>query len=433
MSMDAIPLHSQLFMPVVFFCIALVCRAIFSFLETSVTALRLFKLKEMAQSTTKYRFLFHMLEKNPQRVLITILVANSVSDVTLASLATSIADTVFRYFNFSGSIGFSCGVGLASITIILFGDIIPKNFARRKGEHLFQSMCWLINGMFYLLYPLVSVLLRFTERIMYAVDGSDAAESSEWVSSEREIRFLIDYVHEKGIIEVEKTEMLRNIFELGDTPVKEIMVSSNDIVSVSIDKTAEEILELFSKHRFTRLPVYKDRSDNIVGMIHLKDVFIFLLKQNVKILKEIVRPIMFVPESLKINQLLRQFRRQHMHIAIVLNEHGLVTGLITLEDILEEIVGEITDEHESLGSKIIRTKDGGWSVEGNVSLEDLGQALGVEFHSKDSVTLSGFLTEKLQHMPKKGEKVIYEGYLFIVHKSSNRRVHQVFVSAQNKP
>lgn len=430
--MAEIPLYHQLMLPVVTFFVALACRAVFSFLETSLTALRLFKLKEMSKSITRYRFLFHTLEKNPQRVLMTILIANSISDVLLAAIATNITEVVFSRFNFSGNIGFSIGIGIASIAIILFGDIIPKNFARRRGEHLFPSLLWLINGVFYLFYPLVAILMSFTERIMYTLEGPEALTSTDWVASEQEIRFLIDYIHEKGLLELEKTEMLQNIFELGDTPVKEIMVPSNDIISVNIDRTAQEVLEIFYKHRFTRLPVYKDRSDNIIGMIHQKDVFVLLMKQNIKVLKEIVRPIMFVPETLKINQLLRQFRRQHMHIAIVLNEHGIVTGLITLEDILEEIVGEITDEHESVSSKAIKMKDGSLQVDGSISLEDLEELLKIKFTTQNSVTLGGFLTEMLQHLPKKGEKLAYANHVFTVQRMTNRRVHSVTISKQQE-
>jgi putative hemolysin len=230
------------------------------------------------------------------------------------------------------------------------------------------------------------------------------------------------------MIELEKTEMLRNIFELGDKPVKEVMVSSTDIISVDIGRTPAQVLDLFSKHRFTRLPVYKERPDNIVGMIHLKDVFVLLLKQNIYNLEEIIRPIMMVPDSIKINQLLRQFRKQHMHIAMVINEHGSVTGLITLEDILEEIVGEIVDEHEIVSSKIIPLKENSWQVAGNILLDDLEQFLHIELKTEHAVTLSGFLIEKLQHMPRRGERLSYAGYQFTIHKVSPRRIHQVIIS-----
>lgn len=420
-------LHSQLILPIGIFCFAVFCRAIFSFLETSITALRLFKLKEMAQSYKKYQSLFYILEQNPHRVLITILIANSLADVTSAAVATHIAEIVFTYFNLSTSMGFSIGIGCASLAIIIFGEILPKNFAKGRGEQLFPSMLWLINTIFYTLYPLVSILMRFTDAIIYRLGGTQSLENSEWVSSEREIRFLIDYIHEKGLIELEKTEMLQNIFELGGTPVKEIMVPAIDIISVNIERSIQEVLDIFSKHRFTRLPAYKDKADNVIGMIHQKDIFVFLYKNESKQLKDLVRPIMFVPESLKINQLLRQFRRQHMHIAIVLNEHGIVTGLITLEDILEEIVGEIADEHESITSKITKIKEGEWLVEANIPLEDLGHALRIAFRSEDSVTLGGFLAERLQHLPVQGERLIYEGYCFQIHKASHRRVQKVLI------
>lgn len=424
-------LHGQLALPIGIFCIALVCRAVFSFLETSLTALRLFRLKELSTSINKYKLLFHTLEKNPQRVIITILVASSISDVLLASLATKIADTIFSFFKLSGNIGFSFGVGLASITIILFGDIIPKNFARSKGQFLLPSVLWFVNGLFYLFYPLGSVLMQFADTVMYTFDDQKV-DHGEWVSSEREIRFLIDYIHEKGMIELEKTEMLRNIFELGDKPVKEVMVPASDVVSVDIAKTPAQVLEVFSKHRFTRLPVYKERSDNVVGMIHLKDVFVLLLKQNINNLEEVIRTIMMVPDSMKINQLLRQFRKEHIHIAMVLNEHGIVTGLITLEDILEEIVGEITDEHESVSSKIVALKEGLWQVAGNILLEDLSAFFGVSIKTGHAVTLSGFLIEKMQHMPKKGARYSYAGYQFTVHKTTPRRIHQVLISVAPK-
>ncbi|QQR53754.1 HlyC/CorC family transporter [bacterium] len=425
--MDTSSLSSQLLTPVGIFVIALCCRAIFSFLETSITALRLFKLKELAASVNKYRLLFQTLEKNPQQVIITILIASSVSDVILASLATKIAATIFSFLRLSSSIGFSFGVGLASITIILFGDIIPKNFARSRGPHFLPSILWFINGLFHLLYPLVSVLMQFADMVMYKLD-TPANDHGEWVSSEREIRFLIDYIHEKGMLEIEKTEMLRNIFELGDKPVKDIMVSVSDIISVNIDRTPTQVLEVFSKHRFTRLPVYKERPDNVVGMIHLKDVFVLLLKQNILNLQEIIRPIMMVPDTIKVNQLLRQFRKEHIHIAMVINEHGIVTGLITLEDILEEIVGEITDEHESFSSKIMTLKDDSWLIEGNILLEDLSAFLNISLKTDHAVTLSGFLIEQFQHMPRKGERYNGFGYQFTVHKVSQRRILQVIVS-----
>ena len=246
-------------------------------------------------------------------------------------------------------------------------------------------------------------------------------------SSEREVRFLINYIHDKGIMETEKTEMLRNIFDLGRIPVKDIIVPATDIISVAINTPIKEVLEVFSEHRFTRLPVYEETRDNIVGMVHQKDIFVMLSHREDKPLKDLVRPILFVPESMKINQLLREFRQQHLHIAIVLNEHGSVIGLITLEDVLEEIVGDISDEHEPTTDKILHLQQGGWLVDASVPLEDLGKVLSITFETENSVTLGGFLTEKLQHLPKKGERIIYKGMNFQIQKATPKRVQQVLI------
>jgi putative hemolysin len=421
------PILSSIQTPIIFFFIALLVRGLLSFLETSVTALRLFKLKELAQETTgRYQALFQALEKSQPRVLITILIANSLADVTTAALATQVTERVFAALNLSRGLGFTLGIGIASIAIVVFGEIIPKNLARGRSERLFRSMLWLTNLLFYVLYPLATLLMRFSDFIVYYLAGKKV-EGTEWITSEREIRFLIEYINQRGLIEPEKKEMLQNIFELGTTPVREIMVPATDVVSIEVTATISETLEIFKKHQFTRMPVYEDQPDNIIGMVHQKDIFVLLSKNEDKPLKDIVRPIMFIPESIKVNQLLREFRQQHMHIAIVLNEHGIVTGLITLEDVLEEIVGEISDEHEHITPKIAQLKDGSLLIDASIPLEELEEFMGITFEAENAVTLAGFLTEQLQHLPKKGERILYKSHYFQIQKASYRRVYQVLV------
>ena len=168
--------------------------------------------------------------------------------------------------------------------------------------------------------------------------------------------------------------MFQNIFDLGHTPVKEIMVPATDIISVDVIRQLQDTLKYLQKHQYTRLPVYEGQADNIIGMVHLKDIFVLLSRKEEKPLQDIIRPIMFIPESIKVNQLLREFRQQQMHIAIVINEHGSVTGLITLEDVLEEIVGEISDEHEPTPKKLCLSN----KVDGllmRVTLEELGELI----------------------------------------------------------
>lgn len=429
-----VPLLTQLYPSLILFFISLFIRAIFAFIETRITALRLFNLKELARTVGKqYESLFLALENDPHRVLITILIVSSFADVTCAAIATNITETIFQHFHLSSGWGFSLGVGIAGIMIILFGEILPKNLARVRGERIFTSVLWLINMVYYVLYIPVSAFIGLSDAFLFRTsDISEAEGGAQWVSSEREVRFLIDYIHAQGILEKEKTEMLRNIFDLGRIPVKDIMLPAPDIISVDVKTPIGQILELFSEHQFTRMPVYEGKPDNIIGMVHQKDIFVMLSHKEDKPLKDLVRPILFVPETVKINQLLREFREQHMHIAIVLNEHGIVTGLITLEDVLEEIVGEISDEHEPSEEKILALAQGGWLVDASIPLEELSQALHISFESEDSNTLGGFLTERLQHLPKKGERIQYKNLYFQIQKASPKRVKQVLIFKEKK-
>jgi magnesium and cobalt transporter len=208
------------------------------------------------------------------------------------------------------------------------------------------------------------------------------------------------------------------------------MISAADIISLDIDTPIEKAFEFFSLHPYTRMPVYDGTHNNIVGMIHQKDLFIMFSKNEKKPLKNLVRSIMFVPESIKVNQLLGKFRDKQMHIAIVINEHGGITGLVTLEDIIEEIVGEISDEHEPTMGKIMSLQRDEWLVDATITLQNLGEFLGLTFESEEAVSLAGFLAEMLQHIPKKDEQVIYKKHIFQVQKATPLRVQFVHIIRQ---
>lgn len=411
------------------FFLSLLACSLFSFLETSITALRLFKLKELASTTPRYQSLFNSLEENPHQVLITILIASSIANVTAAALITNIMENIFARLQLSSGLGFSLGIGIATTTILIFGEVIPKNVAKVHGEKLFKSTLWITNVVFYILYPLVSLLIKVSTTIVSLVGGD--TEPSESVTSEHEIRFLIDYINEKGLMEREKTEMLQSIFKMGSKPVREIMIPAIDIIMLDVTTTLKNALEVFSKYQFSRLPVYENNIDNIIGMVHQKDIFVIISKGEEKVLKDIVRPILFVPESMKINQLLREFRNQHKHIAIVLNEYGIITGLATLEDVLEEIVGEIHDEYEANAQKITQTDLNSWMADGSIDLEALSKVLGITFQVDDVFTLGGFLAAQLQHLPQIGESLSYKNHTFTVKEASHKRVSQVAILKEN--
>ncbi len=422
--MEELPL-SMLYLQVAGFFITLFFCALFALLETSVTALRLFKLKELENSTNGYKQLFKTLEEHPQHILFTILIANSLTNVTCTALITSVMQNVFMRWHLSEGLGLSLGIAIATMAIVIFGEIIPKNIARVYGDRMLRYTLWITNAVYFLLHPFVNVVTKLIDIIMVKFGKKSYVDQ---LPTENEIRFLIDYINEKGLMDQHKTAMLQSIFRLSRTPVKEIMIPETEIISVSSNTTIQEAVATFIKYRFSRLPVFDEKHDNIIGIIYQKDIF-FLSKDEppTKIVKEFIRPIIFVPDSMKVNQLLRQFKQEKMHMAIVLNEYGGVDGLVTLEDVLEEIVGPIVDEHELIIEPVIPLKEGGWLINASIPLEDLHELLKIKFEAEESLTLGGFLTEQLQHLPQKGESISYGGYLFQVHKANPKRVLQVYI------
>lgn len=404
----------------IFFVISLFFAGLFAFLETSFTALRLFKLKELQVRFSKYKKLFKGWEENPQRILITILIANNFAHVLSSVLITEVMQKLL------GNVGLAVGVPIATVMILIFGEIMPKSLAKTQHERLFSYSLFLMDFLYKAFYPLVSVLLYIGRMFFSYLGRSDLFESKDDIS-EKEIEFLIDYSDEKGLIEAEKSEMLQNVFELGQTLVKEIIVPTTDMKMISVEASLDEAMEILSRYRFSRLPIYENKEENIIGIIHQKDIFELIYKNQKKPLKDLVRPILFVPETKRINQLLSEFLKQGRHMSVVIDEYGAVAGLVTLEDVIEQIVGQIRDEHEKRHIEIVPLETGGWIVDAGISLEDLEELLNISFKIEESITLAGFMNEELQHLPRRGEKFSYNGYSFKIQNATPKRVLQVLI------
>lgn len=396
-----------------------------AFLETTITTLRLFQLKELAQTTGRYRALLDSLEKNHSRVLTTILIAKNLADVTAATFGAELMSQLLAPL--PESLAIWLGIALVTILILIFGEIIPKIMAKAYGERFFSSTLGITNVIYYVLYPLVNFLVPLADWIVNKLLGNKKHETSEYVTSEKEVRFLIDYITKKGLMEGEKTVMIKSIFELGTTPVRDIMVPATSIVSIDVNTSMQEALDIFSRYQFSRLPTYVDTVDNVIGMLHLKDLCSLIAKGEDKPIRDIIRPILFIPETIKVNQLLKEFKHQHMHIAIVINEYGSIIGLVSLEDVLEEIVGEIRDEYELVPQKILNLKPNSWLVDASVELDDLMPLLDISFETENSQTLAGFLNEQFQHVPRKGERLVYKDYCFQIQQAGVKRVLQVLI------
>ncbi len=418
-------LSDPLSLDIVLFIGALSVCALFAFMETSITAMRLFKLKEIAHSIKGYSSLFNALEYKPQVVLITILIMTNMASITCAILAEHLLRDLLGKFAIPETIAVALGICITTIVVSILGEIIPKSIAQSKGTKTFTSILWIINIFHYIFSPLSSALNNLAHYL------STHDETDADTISEKEIQFLISHIQDKGIMENEKTEMLQNIFRMAEMHVKEILIPKSEIVSLNINSDIKTLLQAFVESKFSRFPVYQDNSENIIGIIYLKDLFLALEQQdNASIkLQDLVRPIIFVPDSLKVSEVLKEFKNQKIHMAMVIDEYGSTIGLVTLEDALEEIVGDILDEHEkeSLSAKITSVEEGVWLVDGSVDIDRLQEILKITFHVETAVTVGGFVTEALQHLPQKNETLIYHGYYFEVTKANAKRVLEVLV------
>lgn len=422
--MDYFP-YSTLYYQAIGFVVTLVFCALFSFIETSITALRIFKLKELSNNTKGYKSLFKILEEHPNQILFTILIANSLVNASCTALITSVMQELFVRLNLSEGLGLTVGVAIATCAIVIFGEIIPKNIARSQGDKLLKYVLGITYITYYMLRPIVLIITKFANLVMKPFTKHNVEETAP---SEQELSFLIDYTNKKGVIDKQKTDMLLSIFKLSEKPIQEIIVPEPEMVCIDSNGTLQEAIALFTKHQYSRLPVYENKADNIVGIIYLKDILYKNLPESTKI-KNYIRPIMFIPESMKMSQLLKEFIENRRHMAIALNEFGGIEGLVTLEDVLEEIVGPITDEHEQVFNDIIKI-DNKLLVNASTNLEELKKVLNIEFET-NAISVGGFMIEKMQRLPVKDEKLIYKNYIFKIENATPKRILKVLIKKEH--
>jgi len=415
----------KLFLDFTFFLGSLALCALLSFMETSITAIRLFKVKELQKSIPKYQNFFKTLETDPQYILMTVLIATNMMAITSVILLQNIIENVFADFDLPQGLAFTLGIVIETIVVSLLGETIPKSIAQAFDNSL-ASLLWLANGIFYILGPIARPLTNISRNI-----ARKKYDYETNVISEQEIRFLINYIEKKGLMEQEKTHMLQNIFRIENTHVKEILIPKSDIIAIDIKASLEAIINLFKSHQFSRVPVFKDNPENIIGIIYQRDLFLSLQTDPTNFnFEKLVKPIIFVPDSLKVSELLKEFKKQHIHMAMVLDEYGSTIGLVTLEDTLEEIVGDIADEHERIQNlhKIITLKpDEEWSVDAMVDLDRLEEIFQITFEAETALTLGGFLTEHAQKLLKKGESIFYQGFCFTVQEANDKRILLVLI------
>ncbi len=361
---------------------------------------------------------------NPRQLLITIVVGNTLVNITTASLAAILTERICRAMQVSQHIGIIVDVIVVTFVILIASEIIPKVVAVRDAERYARFSSRLLSLFYYLIFPVSYFLARFTRFLQKRMGFTE----DKTFLSEEELKTLVQMGEEHGTLQKDEREMIHSIFEFGETTVKEIMIPRTDMVCVEASTTLTDLMKLVKTKLHSRIPVYKGRIDNIIGILYVKDLLPFLIKRRRDRLdlEKLVRPAYFVPEQKKIDELLREFQKERIHMALVVDEYGGVAGLVTLEDIIEEIVGEIQDEYDKEAPLYKKIDDNTFIVDGRMPLEEINEQFHLNLPTEEGFeTISGFILSKLGALPKEKEKVEYNGYVFIVERVTKNRILKV--------
>ena len=407
------------------FIACLVFSAFFSSSEVALISITRAKVRTLLNEGKKGSKSLSALKETPNRFLIAILIGNNIVNVAAAAIATAVTISIF------GDIGVGIATGVVVILLLFFGEIGPKIYAARNTEKLALAVSKPVLLLSRILSPVIWGIEKITGRF-----GASAAVGETMVTEE-EIKEWIEVGKEEGTIEQEEREMLYSVLEFGDTLTREIMTPRVDVALIEDIRTLDEAMQLFNETGFSRIPVYHDTVDNIIGILNIKDVFstAFSGKRNIPI-RELMYDPFFVPETKKIDDLLKELQVRKVQIAIVLDEYGSFVGIVTVEDILEELVGDILDEFDREEPEIQKIGEGTYLVDAKIWVDDLNDELDISLPVHESYeTIGGLLIDRLGHIPHPGESVhIPESHVsLVVMQMLSRRVVKVKMILHTPP
>lgn len=353
------------------------------------------------------------------KMLSAILIGNNIVNLSASSITTSIA------YSFGGS-AVAAATGIITLLILIFGEISPKTLATIHSEKLSLAYAYPIDFIMKITTPFIFIVNSLSKAVLFILRVDPNAKPD--AMTESELRTIVDVSHEDGVIESEEKEMIYNVFDMGDAKAKDVMVPRVHMTFADVNSTYEELIDIFREDKFTRLPVYEETTDNVIGTINMKDLLLFDNKKEFHI-RDILREAYFTYEYKSISELLVEMREASFNIAIVLDEYGETAGLITLEDLLEEIVGEIRDEYdENEEDDFKEINKFEYVVEGSINLDDLNDELKTNLESEDYDSLGGFIIEQLDRLPEVNDEVTTaDGIRLVVESLDKNRVEKVHI------
>lgn len=403
-----------------FLFLTLIVAAISAGAETALTSVNRLRIRNLAEEGDANAQHIAKLLQKPQSFLTTILVVSNVAVITGSTLATIIAVDL----DFNGAEIIS--TALLSLIVLIFCEITPKSIAVLAPERWARWLVRPVEAIMFVLQPLVIALTWVTSGMVRLFGGSGNRYSTQFVT-EDELRLLVEVGEEEGVLEEEEREMIDNVFELSDTAVREIMVPRIDMVTVEADDDIRTATELILQGGQSRIPVYEDSIDNIIGVLYAKDLLRIYAQDQHATIREMVRPPFFVPESKRLDDLLREMQSQHVHIAIVVDEYGSVAGLVTIEDLVEEIIGDIQDEYDVEEQLFEKLGENDFILDAKVSLDEFEELVERELPEDGYETVGGFVISQLDKIPSVNDTTRYEDMAFTVLGTKGRRITKLRV------
>ena len=406
----------QLIAIIILLCLS----AFFSSSETALTTVNQIRMRTLADNGDKRAARVLHVTGNPGKMLSAILIGNNIVNLSASSISTSLAIHLF------GNTGAGIATGILTFLILIFGEVTPKTMATIKADSMSLTVAAPIGFLMKILTPVIFIINKLSLGLMFLlhVNIKDAQKKM----TEEELRTIVDVSQENGVIEHEERDMIHNLFDFGDAEAKEIMVPRIDMTFVQADATYQEVLDIFRQDMFTRLPVYEDSTDNVIGIINMKD---FLLQNDTPefSVRNLLREPYFTYEHKNTADLFLEMRKSSISLAIVLDEYGVTAGLITLEDLLEEIVGEIRDEYDAdEEDDITRISDREFYVLGSANLNDVSEALSLHFTSDDYDTIGGYCLGLLDHLPEKNEIILTDKNILLrIDRMEKNRIERIYI------
>lgn len=407
--------------------ILLMLSAFFSSAETSLTTINKIKIRSLAEDGNKRAKMVLKITDDSGKLLSAILIGNNIVNLSASALTTTIAfELASKVVGPLATYAVAIATGIITVLILIFGEITPKTIATIHSDKLALLYAYPIRFIMTIVTPISMIINVLARGILFLLRVDPNAKTD--IMTETELRTIVDVSHEDGIIEDEEKEMIYNVFDLGEAKAKDVMVPRVHVTFADVENTYEELLEIFREDKFTRLPVFEETTDNVIGTINMKDLLLFDSKKEFHI-RDILREAYFTYEHKSISELLVEMRQASLNIAIVLDEYGETAGLITLEDILEEIVGEIHDEYDENEDEFFKEiSKFEYIVEGSTNLDDINDRIDLELESEDYDSLGGYMIEHLERLPDEKDEVITpDNVRLVVDSMDKNRVEKVHI------